>query len=367
MLVPTRHGSSDNYRYGFQGQEKDDEIKGEGNSYNFGERLLDPRVGRWWSTDNVEKPWLSPYQFAANNPLNNIDPDGNDEIHFYYRTQQMLGKDGKGYTQLTLSSEIIKNNSEHTFFMHSAQGATTEFHPFKSDRTPNSGSRSAYDANLPLSKGTSFFFGLGEKAVDDHAFLGTLLQAAPEIMEHYSDVKKDGMRFQGAVNMAGSVDFAEKAIAAEETAYAIVDGYYLVNGLSKFAVKSLAKNSVKIGTQNLDFYNKMSKIGASGKIGESYLQSLSGSPQKYFPTITGKGGRYIDQLVNGVAHESKVGYQSLTSGIKEQIAKDVELIKSGEIDSSVWHFFKSPITGKGGASKQLLKELKNSGIETVIH
>jgi RHS repeat-associated protein len=208
MLVPNRHGSSDSYRYGFQGQEKDDELKGEGNSYDFGERMLDPRIGRWSSTDNVDKPWLSPYQFAANNPVNNVDPDGNDEIHFYYRTQQMLGRDGKAYTQLTLSSEIIKNNSEHTFFMHSAQGATTEFHPFKSDRTPNTGSRSAYDAKLPLSKGTSWFFGLGEKAVDDHAFLGELLQAAPEVMEHYKDVKKDGMRFQGSVNMAGSVDFA---------------------------------------------------------------------------------------------------------------------------------------------------------------
>ena len=33
MLVPNRHGSSNSYRYGFQGQEKDDELKGEGNSF----------------------------------------------------------------------------------------------------------------------------------------------------------------------------------------------------------------------------------------------------------------------------------------------------------------------------------------------
>ena len=83
MLVPNKHGASDNYRFGFQGQEMDNELKGEGNSYNFGERLLDTRIGRWWSTDNVEKPWLSTYQFASNNPINNVDPDGNDEIHFY--------------------------------------------------------------------------------------------------------------------------------------------------------------------------------------------------------------------------------------------------------------------------------------------
>jgi hypothetical protein len=223
--------------------------------------LLDTRVGRWWSTDNVEKPWLSPYQFADNNPVNNVDADGNDEIHFYYKTQQMLDKDGKAYTQLSLSSEIIKNNSEHTFFMHSPQGATVEFHPFKSDRTPNETSTEAYENRLPLSKGVSWFFGLGEKGVDDHAYSGTLLQAAPEVMEHYSDVRQDGMRFKGAVNRASSVDFAETVIKGEETAYAIVDGYYLVKGLSRFIVKDLAKNSVKIGTPSLN--NTISKLAKS--------------------------------------------------------------------------------------------------------
>lgn len=43
MLLQKCHGSVDDYRYGFQGQEKDDEIKGEGNSpYAFSEnRVMD--------------------------------------------------------------------------------------------------------------------------------------------------------------------------------------------------------------------------------------------------------------------------------------------------------------------------------------
>lgn len=41
-LVPNRHGSSGSYRYGFNGKEKDDEIKGEGNSIDFGSRMYDP-------------------------------------------------------------------------------------------------------------------------------------------------------------------------------------------------------------------------------------------------------------------------------------------------------------------------------------
>jgi RHS repeat-associated protein len=246
MLVPNRHGSSNSYRYGFQGQEKDDEIKGEGNSYDFGARMLDPRVGRWFAHDKVNKPWLSPYQFGDNNPTNNIDSDGNDEIHFYYYTIQKLDKDGKSSTELILSSEIIKNNKEHTFYMHVPFGETVQFHPFKSDKTPNDGSEVAYDNEFPLSKGVSFL-GFFEKGVDDHAYLGTLLQVAPEILEHYSGSKDGtGVRFQNAINRSGSVDFAETVIRGTETVYAIIDGYYLVKGLSKFAIREYAKSAFKI-------------------------------------------------------------------------------------------------------------------------
>jgi len=34
MLIPNRHANSSSYRYGMQGQEMDNEIKGEGNSIN---------------------------------------------------------------------------------------------------------------------------------------------------------------------------------------------------------------------------------------------------------------------------------------------------------------------------------------------
>ena len=78
MLMPERNGSSDDYRYGFQGQEKDDEIKGEGNSYDFGARIYDPRVGRWLSRDAFAFKYqdLSPYNYAANSPLLLIDVGG---------------------------------------------------------------------------------------------------------------------------------------------------------------------------------------------------------------------------------------------------------------------------------------------------
>nr|WP_294922374.1 RHS repeat-associated core domain-containing protein [uncultured Flavobacterium sp.] len=78
QLVPNRHGSSDSYRYGFNGMEKDDELKGEGNSMNYTFRMYDPRVGRFFSTDPLTKeyPMLTPYQFASNTPIAADDLEG---------------------------------------------------------------------------------------------------------------------------------------------------------------------------------------------------------------------------------------------------------------------------------------------------
>ncbi|MBK9320659.1 MAG: hypothetical protein IPM91_18975 [Bacteroidetes bacterium] len=58
--------------------EKDDEVKGVGNWYNYGLRSYDPRIGRPTSIDPLTKqfPELSPYQFYHNNPIRNVDLDG---------------------------------------------------------------------------------------------------------------------------------------------------------------------------------------------------------------------------------------------------------------------------------------------------
>ena len=52
--MPGRTFNSTSYRYGFDGMEKDDEIKGGGNSYTTLHRQYDSRLGRWFSTDPEE-------------------------------------------------------------------------------------------------------------------------------------------------------------------------------------------------------------------------------------------------------------------------------------------------------------------------
>ena len=81
MQMPGREAPTTNtYRYGFNGKEEDDEVKGDGNSVDFGARMDDPRVGRWLSVDPHQSkyPNVSPYVFVINNPICAIDPDGKD-------------------------------------------------------------------------------------------------------------------------------------------------------------------------------------------------------------------------------------------------------------------------------------------------
>jgi RHS repeat-associated protein len=66
------------YRFGFNGKENDNGVKGLGNQQDYGMRIYDPRVGRFLSVDPLTKnyPWYTPYQFAGNSPIANIDLDG---------------------------------------------------------------------------------------------------------------------------------------------------------------------------------------------------------------------------------------------------------------------------------------------------
>ena len=84
MLQPGRNyteNSAGNYRYGFNGKENDNEVKGMGNEIDYGMRVYDPRTGRFLSLDPLSEkyPFYTPYQFSGNKPIWAIDLDGEEE------------------------------------------------------------------------------------------------------------------------------------------------------------------------------------------------------------------------------------------------------------------------------------------------
>jgi len=106
MVMPGRNWVSDAYRYGHNGQEKEDEIAKGINSAEYW--MYDSRLGRRWETDPIVKPWESPYATFSENPIFYSDPTGEnatppDKILHDDQTGEVVGyqKDANGTEYVT--------------------------------------------------------------------------------------------------------------------------------------------------------------------------------------------------------------------------------------------------------------------------
>ena len=101
------------YRYGFQGQEKDDEIKGEGNSVNYKYRMHDPRIGRFFAVDPLSDtyPFWSPYAFSGNQVIHSVEIEGLEvEVNLNYKDASFkITRDEKNRLSVT-SSDLTNIN-----------------------------------------------------------------------------------------------------------------------------------------------------------------------------------------------------------------------------------------------------------------
>lgn len=60
--------------------ESEPTIHGEGKAYDFGARIYDGRIGRWWSMDpkHSKYPGVSSFVSFVNSPILFIDPNGEE-------------------------------------------------------------------------------------------------------------------------------------------------------------------------------------------------------------------------------------------------------------------------------------------------
>jgi hypothetical protein len=95
----------ENYKYGFNTQEKDNEIAGENNIYSAEYWEYDARVAKRWNVDPVYKEYESPYVCFGNNPICFVDINGDDTFNVVSSKLNTKGeelKEGDGETGLFL-------------------------------------------------------------------------------------------------------------------------------------------------------------------------------------------------------------------------------------------------------------------------
>ena len=103
------------YRYGYNGMEKDDEAKGNGNSYTTEFRQYDPRIGRWLSLDPkmLEFPQWSPYVAFNDNPIMYVDIAGDIPSPVMKKWKNAGWKLTSGFGKRPPSKENPKASTDH--------------------------------------------------------------------------------------------------------------------------------------------------------------------------------------------------------------------------------------------------------------
>jgi RHS repeat-associated protein len=115
MLQPGNSAFSEDYRFGFNGKEMDNDLgHGTGNMYDYGFRIYNPRIARFLSVDPLMKsyPMLTPYQYASNRPIDGLDLDGLEFVTF-----QILYYDKDGTYLSTTQQFDLEDYEQKTSFM----------------------------------------------------------------------------------------------------------------------------------------------------------------------------------------------------------------------------------------------------------
>lgn len=107
---PLRKYNFTDMNVGFNGKRMDNELSVEGGHLDFGARIYDSRVARFFKTDPIENKFAfqSPYLFASNTPIVAIDENGEYSVWRHFKMTK------KALLELGVSREVAKRIAHYS-------------------------------------------------------------------------------------------------------------------------------------------------------------------------------------------------------------------------------------------------------------
>ena len=126
------------HHYGFNGKEENYDFGNSVSTLDFGARLYDPAIGRWFVIDPLAEKMSrhSPYNYAFDNPIYFIDPDGMQATDWYaagdgtivydenIKSQQDL--DDAGIEGEYIAEEFVAKDQNGDIFQFNDDGSVTD-------------------------------------------------------------------------------------------------------------------------------------------------------------------------------------------------------------------------------------------------
>jgi RHS repeat-associated protein len=307
----------------------------------YGYRYYSPSTGRWLSFDPAgEAGGLNLYGFVGNDPLNFIDPYG------LYTFGEAVSIGGAFIQGAGIGLESAGE---------AAWGFVTAPYTVTSGLSAAAGTLStAYGRRTAIERAEAigqFIRILKSDPCFRERVKSELGQWGKEYFTDPYKLSELLAQIGVAAGSAGPGVWTESAHGSEKLAQ-------ITKLISEFKSERIA---AKGAPETLALVPK--GMRSLGQWGETRLAQVLGEvgvkPAK--PFSTSLGSRYIDRLVNGIAHESKAGFNvGLNGNIERQILKDAELIQAGRIQGAHWHFFQ-------GAQSDVLEYLTKEGISYTVY
>ena len=322
-------------------------------------RVYDPRLGRFLSPDPIvgdptsSQSW-NLYSYVGNNPLSYVDPTGLVQAGPCSALNSgcmHLDGGGSGGGSTTRTVTVTTTETVHGVMAIPYRYAVPVWTRVGGSAWPG-GNDFVYDVSY------DYFWG-----VDYQPYSYTHNVTRTIALEDHSvaDEPTDSEILQGMF-VRGEISEDEYWMSVDPSLDSVADPVELLLPPWGFGSLRNVLRNPKVWLRSL--FGRSGGIAESvrlGKIGEARLNRTGGTPQVRLPTSMGP--RVVDNVLNRIGRESKVGRAALTSSIRRQIAKDVELVKEGALRGYEWHFYRGK-TGVG-PTRPLRAELERAGIKIV--